>query len=285
MNRFMAMTIVALLLAAAGAVSAAEKGAIDWPARAATVKVGMSRAEVEKILPRWGSPDLSATVLVVNGSGITRYETYFVALYWRVRVDYDFTGSKEPVISVGRLQIGEAAQLVNSQNRLRAPVKVEKLAEPIWTGLNENESPIVLRALAATVKVGMTRAEVEKILPRRRPSCGVDKVNLKSLERERDALNEGVDPGRQYNANKLGTNTLLLTNAFFSGGVYASLGSRGPGWIAEWYQVSEDWVVTVTYDDTDSKGVKGFSVENRVVGPLKVERMKKPAQLQPWAPQ
>lgn len=42
-----------LLLAAGGAARAAEKEVpIDWPARAAMVKVGMTRAEVEKILPK-----------------------------------------------------------------------------------------------------------------------------------------------------------------------------------------------------------------------------------------
>jgi len=52
MNRFTLMAVV-LLLATGGTATAAEKEAVDWPARAAMVKVGMTRAEVEKILPRW----------------------------------------------------------------------------------------------------------------------------------------------------------------------------------------------------------------------------------------
>jgi len=55
-RKYMAMAAVAMLLAAGGAARAAEKETDHWLALAATVKVGMTRAEVEKILPEWKPP-------------------------------------------------------------------------------------------------------------------------------------------------------------------------------------------------------------------------------------
>jgi hypothetical protein len=51
MKRVMMWAMAAWLLAVGAATAAEKETAIDWPARAATVKVGMTRAEVEKILP------------------------------------------------------------------------------------------------------------------------------------------------------------------------------------------------------------------------------------------
>jgi len=56
MNRWTTIAVTALLAAGAAATAAEKETAIDWPARAATVKVGMTPAEVEKILPRWVAP-------------------------------------------------------------------------------------------------------------------------------------------------------------------------------------------------------------------------------------
>jgi hypothetical protein len=156
MKRVMMWTMAAMLLAAGGATAAAEKeAAIDWPARAAMVKVGMTRAEVEKILPRWESSnypkmpidtDTKTTVEVRDGrrvvvktnlrtgegstlsfgDGFPRTEWYLVAEGWQIKLDYDYAGGGVPK----REANGEVAVKVfwdYPQDRLLAPVKIKKL--------------------------------------------------------------------------------------------------------------------------------------------------------------
>jgi len=175
MNRFIVMAVAVGMLTAGGAARAAEKESlIDWPARAATVKVGMTRAEVEKILPRWNPPkssDLLAWVGEVHvvGGRFSRSESYFVADGWLAAVSYDYASRESSTNSAGRLPTQGAAfepQLTLSKledlhgpwNRLREPVKIQKIKR-------SSEVKKELMAKAASIKVGMTRAEVEKILP------------------------------------------------------------------------------------------------------------------------
>jgi len=158
-NQFIVMAVAVGMLTAGGAARAAEKEApIDWPARAATVKVGMTRAEVEKILPRWNPPgyqvhgvdtDTKTTLEMRDGKrvmvmqkplkgtgdalsfddGFPRSEWYLVAEDWRVEVVYDYTGGGMPV----RGPNGEVAirYSVYAQNRLLRPVKIEKIEKPV----------------------------------------------------------------------------------------------------------------------------------------------------------
>jgi len=70
---------------------------IDWTKRAEEISVGMTRAEVQHILPVWNGPSgalLSATVLMTdNGSG--QAEVYWVSKDWRVCVFYDDVAGME----------------------------------------------------------------------------------------------------------------------------------------------------------------------------------------------
>ncbi len=138
------------------------------------------------------------------------------------------------------------------------------------------EAPIDWPARAATVKVGMTRAEVENILPRWKSPTDFEKNQSQTIRGKQPLVTEKVDSGGGLPAKSLGTNTLILGQGYYSGGTYISLGSRGPGLITENYQVAEDWIVSVNYDDRDSKGSKGFSDENRLVTPVKIEKYVSP---------
>jgi hypothetical protein len=137
----MMWAMAAALLAAGGAASAAEKEArIDWPARAATVKVGMTRAEVEKILPRLnplpkperkpGEPrelmprgyhakcsKIPSECVIVSIYGD---ETYLVAKDWEVTVSYS-----SPEGWVRSSVLSSWGSLDGFQ--VTAPVKIKKL--------------------------------------------------------------------------------------------------------------------------------------------------------------
>ncbi len=62
------------------------QGAV-WKDKAAQVKVGMSRSEVEKLLPsshsRW---------FIIDGGGGYQSWTYSLDEHWKVRIVYDYTG-------------------------------------------------------------------------------------------------------------------------------------------------------------------------------------------------
>ncbi|MCX6900558.1 MAG: hypothetical protein NT105_17905 [Verrucomicrobia bacterium] len=253
-NQFIVTAAVAGMLAAGGVARAAEKEApIDWPARAATVKVGMTRAEVEKILPRWTLPKssyLSAWVgeVQVVGGRFSRSESYFVADGWLAAVSYDYASRESSTNSAGRLPTQGAAfepQLTLSKledlhgpwNRLREPVKVQKIKR-------SSDEKIDWPARAATVKVGMTRAEVEKILPK--------------LQHPRGST---VSYG-----------SITMTDS----------------WNAAVYWVSQDWRVTVKYDYSGAvKPVTATTMQacvgpaNRVIEPVKTLRIPLPPEDDP----
>ncbi len=117
---------VTALLAAGGCGAerdAAKESPIDWPARAATVKVGMTRAEVEEILPRWEppyKPPLGTNAPITpghylaiygGGAGVSGREIYWVSEDWEVTVCYSGS-SKEDC-------------------RVFAPVKIVKVKESV----------------------------------------------------------------------------------------------------------------------------------------------------------
>ena len=137
----------------------------------------------------------------------------------------------------------------------------------------EKEAPIDWPARAATVKVGMTRAEVEKIMPKWIPECGMHRCYIKPETKKPSLFSKGIDPGRDFHQTNLSTNTLMLRTGSWPKGGAIRLGSRGPGWFAETYQLSDDWVVTVNYDDKDNKGIKRYSGENQLVAPVKIETL------------
>jgi hypothetical protein len=154
MNRFMVMAVAAVVLAAGGYGAegdAAKEAPIDWPARAATVKVGMTLAEVEKILPVWEPPRgfekpiLGKTKwpgLTVVTSSQNRWgsKEYRVAEDWRVLAFYFSDCSDDPQkMGLTRLCINKIMR--SSEDRKE------------WM------------AKAASIKAGMTRAEAERNLP------------------------------------------------------------------------------------------------------------------------
>lgn len=138
----------AATLAAAGAARAAEEEApIDWPARAATVKVGMTRAEVEKVLPQWNPPPSYRVGFWAGGigNGYVTTQQYLVSEDWRVVATYEASQKK-----------GSALQ--DSQAILVAPIKVNKM-------IRSSGEKKEWMAKAASIKVGMTRAEAERNMP------------------------------------------------------------------------------------------------------------------------
>ena len=131
MNRFMVMAVAAVLLAAGGAARAAEKEApIDWPARAATVKVGMTRAEVEKILPKLKTtPGSKKPYEAVTITASWNRASYMVAEGWRVVVTYDYSGAAMPAAALmadatGEKTLAGRQECICENNRVTAPVKV-----------------------------------------------------------------------------------------------------------------------------------------------------------------
>jgi len=138
MNRFVMMAVAVVMLTAVGAARAAEKEApIDWPARAATVKVGMTRAEVEKILPPMEE--------IKGGTIINHYAncTYRVSNDWEVTAMYDLLSaesSTSPAVSKSRDLIRDLMKMCasfyaqdgkSSGLRLALPVKIEKLPHSV----------------------------------------------------------------------------------------------------------------------------------------------------------
>lgn len=66
---------------------------MNWEARATEVTIGMTRAEVDKILPEASNhPDTAPRMSWLNGVGTAT--SYWVAEGWLVTVQYDSTGGK-----------------------------------------------------------------------------------------------------------------------------------------------------------------------------------------------
>ncbi len=331
MYRFMVMTaIMGMLAAGCGTREDADKRTeVDWPARAAMVKEGMTRAEVEKILPRWIPPRSHETtrseqsddkhaltlddqdvrspqteVLAGTGAGFSRSESYFVAEDWRVEVCYDFTGGGKPVWSNGVIEHNK--DRYHPQNRLLRSVKIEKVKKAVtliptphpafipgkwvntkdgivWNDRPDNEAyipkPVVLTndfacpprpgkqmlaaasvgkeapmdwpARAAMVKEGMTRAEVEKILPEWEGPHTIEKRHIDVKEGTYSIQAKSSSGQMQIDNASLGTNTLLLDNRFYRRGVEIGIGSGISG--SEEYLVAKDWRVVAVYR-RDSSG-------------------------------
>jgi len=149
--------------------------AIDWPARAATVKVGMTRAEVEQILPQWKPPPgsgksygpVTTVAEKLNGT------KYMVTDEWRVSVIYDYTCPFKPPLALttntsGTISWGGRQERICGKNRVAAPVRIEKFAPlPAYDPslhdekLTKQISDILLEC--RTIKPGMTRAELMKV--------------------------------------------------------------------------------------------------------------------------
>jgi len=180
MNRFIVMAVAVVLLAAGGAARAAEKEApIDWLARAAMVKVGMTRAEVEKILPKWEPPKSSfqsmfvSAVGAISGGRILRIlswsENYLVEDGWRVTLCYDFNVEETP----GNLANSTGNE--NAATNKRTASRIDPHWRPPWNRLLE--PPRVMKiirsfdekkewmAKAASIHAGMTRGEAERNIP------------------------------------------------------------------------------------------------------------------------
>ena len=129
MNRFVMMVAAAEVLAVA---AAAEKEApIDWLARAATVKVGMTRAEVEKILPEWKSANAHPCVGTSAGWRYV-YVTYPVSENWSVEANYCCPTNRWPINYTGTSKPSQAELLL------------DRLSEPIWVRKLVKQWPVVM---------------------------------------------------------------------------------------------------------------------------------------------
>jgi hypothetical protein len=86
-----------------------------WRARAAQVQVGMPRAMVEMLLPRWGGS--SGTL----GMGSVQVTSYFVDPRWEVSVAYDYEGSTPAMREGAENRVLAAPTLAAG----RAPAEIE----------------------------------------------------------------------------------------------------------------------------------------------------------------
>ncbi len=152
-KNILAVAVVMLATGGCGAKrDAAKEAPIDWSARAALVKDGMTRAEVDKILPEWkpsSSSEMKQTETSVGngvftrgirfgiGSGTSGSEGYLVAEDWRVVTTY---------------------RRDNSDNQKYLGAR----ANQIMRNANDQE---LWMAKAASIKVGMTRAEADRYMP------------------------------------------------------------------------------------------------------------------------
>jgi hypothetical protein len=118
---------IALLLVTAilcvnivGCKSAPGTRVYRWQNKAAQVTVGMTRAEVEKLLPPHPQSPVTTT-----GTGSGQGVTYWVDANWVVTVAYDYTG-------VLRDEKGAALDTYSSENRvLMAPVLSRRMMPPV----------------------------------------------------------------------------------------------------------------------------------------------------------
>ena len=92
-----------------------------WRQRVDRVKVGMSRAAVEQLLP-----PQPASPVQIHMEGCGQVVTYWVDPVWMLHVDYDYTG-------VARDKSGNALSYTSPDNKVRAvPTLTRKnMPEPI----------------------------------------------------------------------------------------------------------------------------------------------------------
>lgn len=240
--RFMVMTaVMGMLAASCGTREDADKSTeVDWPTRAAMVKEGMTRAEVEKILPEWEGPRTTEkrqidvkegtysihsrsnsgqmqidnaslgtnTLLLDNrfyrrgveigiGSGISGSEEYLVAKDWRVVAVYrrDSSGNQKYL----RARANQVMRNTNDQK--------------LWM------------SRAASIKVGMTRAEADRYMP---------------------AWN-GTE--FRYCGNNSGSHEMYK-------------------FAENWFRATNyTWSLTIEYDGSGGDG----SMQNHVINPVKIE--------------
>ncbi len=201
---------VVLMNADDAAVRVEDKDTLtDWQARAATVKVGMTRAEVEKILPRWIPPASNSYDFCGSGWGdfYSMTEQYFVSADWRVIVTYDV--SKR-----------EKFGIPNNQERVLAPVKVNKV-------MRSPEDKKLWMAQAASIKAGMTRAEAERNIPAWNSCETFGRFRGYTFDRFKDFDNHEMYLFADQWVDKYGTNyTWSLTIAYDGTGGERSLENR-----------------------------------------------------------
>jgi hypothetical protein len=101
-----------------------------WKERCEKVKVGMTRAEAEKILPPYQPVSagkelliLPYTARVVTGTGSRQAIRYYVSPGWCVVVTYDYTG-------VARDASGTATEYASPENKVLGPVELQYRLEP-----------------------------------------------------------------------------------------------------------------------------------------------------------
>jgi len=110
------LTILAILCTSVlGCSSLLVEGRDYWSGQVAKVRIGMPRAEVEKLLPPHPKSPVTA-----GGTGGSQSVAYWVDEDWCVSIAYDYTG-------VPRDDKGMALSLQSPQNRvLTAPVLSRK---------------------------------------------------------------------------------------------------------------------------------------------------------------
>jgi hypothetical protein len=149
MNRFVVMAVAVVMLAAGGAAraaTAAEKEKDHWLALAATVKAGMTRAEVEKILPMCTST--KAHPLVGTSAGWRYvYLSYPVSGVWNVEANYCCPTNRWPINYMGT---SKPSQAELSQDRLSEPVMIEKIVKQ-WPVVIMGTNVVMNEALAIEI--------------------------------------------------------------------------------------------------------------------------------------
>lgn len=163
MNLLCCPLVPILLLCALTCLAAEKEAPIDWPARAATVKVGMRRTEVEKILPKMRPPRgsrVSRCFVTVTDSW--NAAVYWVAEDWRVTVKYDYSGAVKPVTA------STMQDSVGPENRVTAPVRILRIPPPpeddpkIYDVKLSKQIDVILKQCLA-ISPGKTRADLLKV--------------------------------------------------------------------------------------------------------------------------
>jgi hypothetical protein len=110
--RLLTLSALRLLFGCASQPRLLDHQGIDWPTRINQVAIGMTRAEVDDILPAWRGPAgalLSAPrITTITGGGSVH--VYWVREDWRVTIFYDNAGG-----------------MGSDQNQVRKPVTIEKV--------------------------------------------------------------------------------------------------------------------------------------------------------------
>ncbi len=125
----MKKTLAILLLTVISAFSSESEESLKLQLQ--QVKIGMTRAEVEKIVQRQKSSPLSAI-----GTGGARFETFWIDPHWKISIGYDYTG-------IPRDKEGKARDHVSLENKVVSTPQLirEDMPSPLVMKTKKSNKP------------------------------------------------------------------------------------------------------------------------------------------------